>query len=227
MSARAPLPAGAAVCSAPEHMAKAAPKAAWLVKSEPYKYPFAKLVSDGHTVWDGVRNFEARNNLRAMKAGDLALFYHSSEGKSVVGVARVKREAYADPTAKEGDWSAVDLAPEKALPKAITLEQIKRNAKLRDMALLRLSRLSVQPVTKAQFDEIIRMGGSRAPSRDVRRFDASGRGVALGSPRRASRVASRAADHHGDREGRQSRRRQRLAERPDHGRFPQHVGERP
>ena len=138
----------------------------WLVKSEPSAYSWANLVTDGKTAWTGVRNFTARNNLRAMRKGDAVLFYHSVTDKAVVGIAKVLREAYPDPSATEGDWSVVDLAPEKALPKAVTLEAIKGNAKLKEMALLRLSRLSVQPVTAAQFDEILRMGGSRAPSRD-------------------------------------------------------------
>ncbi|MFN2623590.1 MAG: EVE domain-containing protein [Chthoniobacterales bacterium] len=129
----------------------------WLVKQEPSSYSWTDFVRDGKTSWTGVRNFTARNNLRAMGNGDAAFFYHSVTEKAVVGIAKVVREAYPDPTAKEGDWSAVDLAPEKVLPKPVPLEEIKRNAKLKDMALLRLSRLSVQPVTKAQFDEIVRM----------------------------------------------------------------------
>jgi predicted RNA-binding protein with PUA-like domain len=129
----------------------------WLVKQEPSAYSWTDFVRDGKTAWTGVRNFTARNNLRAMRKGDAAFFYHSVTDKAVVGIANVVREAYTDPTAKDGDWSAVDLAPEKALPKPVTLEQIKKNPKLKDMALLRLSRLSVQPVTKAQFDEILRM----------------------------------------------------------------------
>jgi len=129
----------------------------WLVKSEPSAYSWPNLVADGKTAWTGVRNFTARNNLRAMHKGDAVFFYHSVTDKAVLGIANVVREAYPDPTAKEGDWSAVDLAPEKALAKPVTLEEIKRNPKLKDMALLRLSRLSVQPVTKAQFDEIVRM----------------------------------------------------------------------
>jgi predicted RNA-binding protein with PUA-like domain len=132
----------------------------WLVKSEPSAYSWANLVADGKTAWTGVRNFTARNNLRAMSKGDAVLFYHSVVGKEIVGVAKVVREAYPDPTAKEGDWSAVDLTPEKPLAKAVTLDQIKRNSKLKEMALLRLSRLSVQPVTSGQFDEIVRMSGS-------------------------------------------------------------------
>lgn len=129
----------------------------WLVKSEPSAYSWANLVADGRTAWTGVRNFTARNNLRAMRKGDAVLFYHSVVGKEIVGVAKVVREAYPDSTAKEGDWSAVDLMPEKPLPKPVTLEEIKRNSKLKGMALLRLSRLSVQPVTTAEFDEIVRM----------------------------------------------------------------------
>ena len=129
----------------------------WLVKQEPSAYSWADFVRDGKTAWTGVRNFTARNNLRTMRKGDAVLFYHSVTEKSVIGIAKVIREAYPDPTAKEGDWSAVDLAPERALANPVALEEIKRNAKLKEMALLRLSRLSVQPVTKAQFEEIVRM----------------------------------------------------------------------
>ena len=129
----------------------------WLVKSEPSAYSWANLVADGKTAWTGVRNFTARNNLRAMAKGDTVLFYHSVTDKAVQGIATVVREAYPDPTAKEGDWSAVDLAPGKALPRPVTLDEIKGNPKLKEMALLRLSRLSVQPVTSAEFDEITRM----------------------------------------------------------------------
>ena len=129
----------------------------WLVKQEPSAYSWTDFVRDGKTAWTGVRNFTARNNLRAMRKGDASFFYHSVTDKSVVGIAKVIREAYPDPTAKEGDWSSVDLAPEKALSRPVTLDEIKRNPKLKEMALLRLSRLSVQPVTKTQFDEIVRM----------------------------------------------------------------------
>ena len=130
----------------------------WLVKSEPSAYSWSDLVADGKTAWTGVRNYTARNNLRAMRKGDAVLYYHSVVGKEVVGIAKVVREAYPDPTAKEGDWSAVDLEPEKPLARPVTLEAIKGNPKLKEMALLRLSRLSVQPVTSAQFDELVRMG---------------------------------------------------------------------
>ena len=129
----------------------------WLVKSEPSAYSWENLVADGKTAWTGVRNYTARNNLRAMRKGDAVFFYHSVVGKEIVAIATVVGEAYPDPTAKEGDWSAVDIAPEKPLPKPVTLDGIKLNPKLKEMALLRLSRLSVQPVTSAQFDEIGRM----------------------------------------------------------------------
>jgi len=114
-------------------------------------------VKDGKTAWTGVRNYTARNNLRTMQKGDAVLFYHSVVGKEIVGLAKVVREAYPDPTAKEGDWSAVDLVPAKPLPTRVTLAEIKRNPQLKEMALLRLSRLSVQLVTGEQFDEILRM----------------------------------------------------------------------
>ncbi|PYJ10321.1 MAG: EVE domain-containing protein [Verrucomicrobia bacterium] len=129
----------------------------WLVKQEPSAYSWANFAADGKTSWTGVRNFTARNNLRAMRKGDTVLFYHSVTEKAVVGIAKVVREAYADRTAEEGDWSAVDLAPEKELPCPVTLDEIKHNPKLKGMALLRLSRLSVQPVTSAEFAEILGM----------------------------------------------------------------------
>jgi predicted RNA-binding protein with PUA-like domain len=134
----------------------------WLVKSEPSAYSWANLVTDGKTAWTGVRNFTARNNLRAMRKGDAVFFYHSVVGKEIVGIAKVVREAYPDSTAKDGDWSAVDLAPEKPLPRPVALDEIKRNPKLNEMALLRLSRLSVQPVATAEFDEVVRMSGKDA-----------------------------------------------------------------
>ena len=129
----------------------------WLVKQEPSAYSWADFVADGKTRWTGVRNYTARNNLRTMRKGDAVLFYHSVSEKAVVGIAKVVGEAYPDPTATEGDWSAVDLVPEKALPQPVTLDEIKRNPRLKEMPLLRLSRLSVQPVTKGEFEEILRM----------------------------------------------------------------------
>lgn len=113
---------------------------------------------DGRTSWTGVRNYTARNNLRAMRKGDDVFFYHSVTDKAVIGIAKVSRNAYPDATAKEGDWSAVDLVPVRPLRRPVTLEEIKANPRLKEMALLRLSRLSVQPVTAAEFREIIRPG---------------------------------------------------------------------
>jgi predicted RNA-binding protein with PUA-like domain len=127
----------------------------WLVKSEPESYSWDDLVKDGKTAWTGVRNFQARNNLRAMKRGDLVLFYHSVSDKQVVGIAKVAAEAYADTTAKEGDWSAVDLAPDKPLKRRVSLDEIKSDPLLKDMALVRNSRISVSPVTKAEWDRIL------------------------------------------------------------------------
>jgi len=141
----------------------ATPKAAkaaqyWLIKSEPDKYSFAELQNDKRTQWDGVRNFEARNSLRAMRTGDFALYYHSNEGKEVVGVAKVATEAYPDPTAPGEDWSVVDVVPVKALREPVTLAQIKSDATLADIALLRRSRLSVVSVSKAHFERILQLG---------------------------------------------------------------------
>jgi len=133
----------------------------WLVKSEPFKYSFERLVADKKTTWDGVRNFEARNNLRAMKRGDLLLFYHSNEGKAVVGVAKVAREAYPDETAEEGDWSVVDVSPVKPLAAPVSLEAIRAEKALAQMQLLRRSRLSVVPVTPEEFAKILELGKTK------------------------------------------------------------------
>ena len=130
----------------------------WLVKSEPSAYSWANLVADGKTSWSGVRNFTARNNLRAMRNGDAAFFYHSVTEKAVVGIAKVVREAYADPTAKEGDWSTVDLAAVKPLARSVTLREIKGNSRLKGIALVRQSRLSVMPLREAEFREIVKIG---------------------------------------------------------------------
>ncbi|HEV2840782.1 MAG TPA: EVE domain-containing protein [Chthoniobacterales bacterium] len=129
----------------------------WLVKQEPSAYSWADFVADGKTSWTGVRNYTARNNLRAMRKGDSVLFYHSVTDKAVVGIAKVLRAANPDSTATEGDWSAVDLAPEKALRRPVTLDEIKSNPRLKGIALLRLSRLSVQPLSGVEFQEILRM----------------------------------------------------------------------
>ena len=131
----------------------------WLVKQEPTKYSFDQLLADGRTMWDGVRNFQARNNLQAMRAGDRVLFYHSVVGTAVVGICEVVREAYPDPTAKEPGWVVVDLAPVRKLKQPVTLQQIKAAAALRDLPLLRQSRLSVMPLEKPAFDAIVKLGG--------------------------------------------------------------------
>jgi predicted RNA-binding protein with PUA-like domain len=127
----------------------------WLVKQEPDSYSFDDFLADKRTAWTGVRNYQARNNLKAMKKGDTALYYHSNIGKAVVGIAKIAKEHYPDPTAKEGDWVAVDLVPEKALKRPVTLDEIKTHKTLAEMVLVKNSRLSVQPVTKAEFDQII------------------------------------------------------------------------
>ncbi|MFO1488206.1 MAG: EVE domain-containing protein [Verrucomicrobiota bacterium] len=131
------------------------PKNHWLVKSEPDAYAWEAFVKDGKTAWTGVRNFAARNNLRAMKKGDAVLFYHSNIGKEIVGLARVDREAYPDATAKEGDWSCVDLVPVKPLKRPVSLQVIKSDAQLKDLPLVKLSRLSVSSVSEAQFQRIL------------------------------------------------------------------------
>ncbi|MDQ6626684.1 MAG: EVE domain-containing protein [Verrucomicrobiota bacterium] len=134
-------------------------KKCWLVKQEPTTYSWDDFVKDGRTSWTGVRNFTARNNLRAMAKGDAVLFYHSVVGKAVVGIAEVSRTAYPDPTAKEGDWSAVDLVAQRPLARPVTLDEIKLNPLLKETALLRLSRLSVQSLTADEFREIVRLAG--------------------------------------------------------------------
>jgi predicted RNA-binding protein with PUA-like domain len=131
----------------------------WLVKQEPEDYSWDDLVRDKKTAWTGVRNFQARNNLRNMKTGDAVLFYHSGKEKSVVGIAEVAKTAYPDPTADDDSWIAVDIKPLKRLAKPVSLANIRANAKLRDLLLVRQSRLSVVPVSKEDFDEIVKMSG--------------------------------------------------------------------
>jgi predicted RNA-binding protein with PUA-like domain len=143
------------------------------MKSEPFKYSFAQLVRDGSTMWDGVRNYEARNNLRAMKPGDFALFYHSNDGKAVVGVARVKRAAYPDPTAPGEDWSVVDVEPVVPVKAPVSLDAIRAEADLAEIQLLKRSRLSVVPVSKAHFDRILKMGKTKIVSEESGRTGAS------------------------------------------------------
>lgn len=122
----------------------------WCVKQEPDAYSWEQFVKDGGTAWTGVRNYQARNNLRAMKKGDVVFYYHSGTGKEVVGQAKVVKDSYADPTAKEGDWAAVDIAPTKPVKRAVTLAEMKADPVLKEMALVRNSRLSVTPVTGEQ-----------------------------------------------------------------------------
>jgi len=130
----------------------------WLVKSEPFKYSWEKFNEDGRTFWDGVRNYQARNNLREMKEGDLVLFYHSNEGKNVVGVAKVVKESYQDPTTDDQNWVVVDLSPIESLKNPVSLAQIKAEPSLADISLIRQGRLSVMPLKAAEFDKILEMG---------------------------------------------------------------------
>ncbi|RIJ36932.1 EVE domain-containing protein [Pontibacter oryzae] len=132
----------------------------WLVKSEPEAYSWANLVKDGRTMWDGVRNYQARNNMQQMQPGDLVLFYHSVSEKAIVGIAKVDKPAYPDPTAAEdkGKWVVVDLIPFRDFKEPVTLEQIKKDERLQDIALLRQSRLSVMPLKPEEFDILLAMG---------------------------------------------------------------------
>jgi predicted RNA-binding protein with PUA-like domain len=132
-------------------------KSFWLVKQEPSSYSWSDFLAEGETSWTGVRNFAARNNLRKMRTGDEVLFYHSGEEKAVVGIAKVTRTAYPDPTAKEGDWSTVDLAAGKPLARPVTLREIKANSRLKGIPLVRQSRLSVMPLAEPEFREILKM----------------------------------------------------------------------
>ena len=127
----------------------------WLIKQEPRSYSWDRFVKDGGTAWTGVRNFQARNNLRAMRKGDRVLYYHSVTGKQVMGVAAVTRQAYPDPTAKSGDWVCVDLKPVKPLRCPVTLDQIKQTPDLEEIPLLKHSRLSVMPLTEEAYDLIL------------------------------------------------------------------------
>ncbi len=140
-------------------------RAYWLVKSEPNKYSWDDFVRDGSTYWDGVRNYAARNNLASMRKGDLILYYHSNQGKDVVGVARVTREAYGDPTIDDERWLVVDLKPLKAFERPVSLAEIKSEPALKNLPLIRQSRLSVMPVERPHFDRILRMGKTRLPKR--------------------------------------------------------------
>lgn len=132
----------------------------WLVKSEPFKYSWEQFLKDKKTTWDGVRNYAARNNLKAMEKGDKVFFYHSNEGLNIVGIAEVAKTAYQDPTTDDTNWVVVDLKPYKTLPNPVSLAEIKAEPKLADMALVRLSRLSVGPVTEAEYKQVLKMAGA-------------------------------------------------------------------
>jgi len=133
----------------------------WLVKSEPFKYSWEQFEKDKQTFWDGVRNYAARNNLRAMKKGDEVFFYHSNEGLEIVGIAKVAKEAYQDPTTTEEAWVAVDFKPYKKLKKPVSLDTIKKDKRLSNMALVKLGRLSVQPVTDAEYKVVMELAGEK------------------------------------------------------------------
>ncbi|MFM2360482.1 MAG: hypothetical protein RLY16_2475 [Bacteroidota bacterium] len=133
----------------------------WLVKSEPFKYSWDQFVKDKQTFWDGVRNYGARNNLRGMKKGDLVLFYHSNEGVEVVGIAKVAKEAYQDPTTEETAWVVVDLKPVKRLKNPVTLQMIKADPRLENMDLVRLGRLSVQTVKDEEWEVVMELAGEK------------------------------------------------------------------
>ena len=133
----------------------------WLIKSEPVKYPWQQFVADKEAIWDGVRNYAARNNLKAMKKGDLLLFYHSNLGLEIVGIAKLSKEHFPDPTIDDETWVAVKVKPVKALKKTVTLAQIKSDDILKTMALVKLSRLSVSPVTNFEFDRIIELSETK------------------------------------------------------------------
>lgn len=133
----------------------------WLVKSEPFKYSWDQFVNDGQTFWDGVRNYAARNNLRAMKKGDQVLFYHSNEGLEIVGIAKVAKESYQDPTTEEDAWVVVDLKPVKKLKKPVSLKTVKGDKRLENMDLLRLGRLSVQSVKEEEWKVVMELAGER------------------------------------------------------------------
>lgn len=130
----------------------------WLVKSEPHKYSWDKFNEDGSTFWDGVRNYQARNNLKAMQKGDLVLFYHSNEGKEVIGIAKVIKEFYQDPTTQDPNWVVVDLAPLEKLKRTVTLEEIKKDSRLENIGLVKQGRLSVMELKAEEFDRIVELG---------------------------------------------------------------------
>lgn len=131
----------------------------WFIKSEPEKYPWSQLLKDGQTYWDGIRNYQARNYLQEMKLGDRCLFYHSNEGKEVVGIVQVIKEAYQDPTTEEKAWVVVDIAPVKSLPKPVSLATLRSHPILQNLNIFRQIRLSVVKVTEEEFFTILDLGG--------------------------------------------------------------------
>ena len=133
----------------------------WLIKSEPFKYSWDQFVKDGKTFWDGVRNYAARNNLKAMKKGDEVFFYHSNEGLEIVGIAKVVKEAYQDPTTEDEAWVVVDFKPVRKLKKPVSLQQMKAEKKLQNMDLIRLGRLSVQTVKDDEWELVMQMAGEK------------------------------------------------------------------
>ncbi len=132
----------------------------WLIKSEPVKYSWEKFNKEGRTLWDGVRNYQARNNLKAMKLGDFLLFYHSNDGKEVVGIAKIVKEFYQDPTTTDANWVVVDIEPVESIKSPVSLEKIKADKYLQDIALVRQGRLSVIPLKKEEFDRILELGSN-------------------------------------------------------------------
>jgi predicted RNA-binding protein with PUA-like domain len=133
----------------------------WLMKSEPFKYSWDQFEKDGKTIWDGVRNYQARNNLREMKKGDLCFFYHSNEGKEIVGIAKVVKESYQDPTTTDPNWVVVEIAPFKKLKKTVTLEQLKAEPRLAEIGLIKQGRLSVSSLKAHEFDVILEMAATK------------------------------------------------------------------
>lgn len=140
----------------------------WLVKSEPFKYSWDDFVKEGMAVWDGIRNYAARNHLRDMKKGDQVFFYHSNEGLEIVGIAKVSKESYQDPTTEDPAWLVVELKPFKKLKNPVSLKQIKEEKSLKDMALLRISRLSVQPVKEEEWEKVMEMSDLASKGKPVK-----------------------------------------------------------
>jgi predicted RNA-binding protein with PUA-like domain len=133
----------------------------WLIKSEPFKYSWQQMLADKKTFWDGVRNYQARNNLREMKKGDLCFFYHSNEGKEIVGIVKIVKEHYQDPTTEDANWVVVDVAPFQTLKKTVTLEQIKNDSRLANIGLVKQGRLSVMKLTQYEFDIILELSETK------------------------------------------------------------------